>query len=364
MTIVSNDRSSKLASQTSEQTSEQLACHLTDMQKYRMQEVMKQTDHPIVVEWIRHIAHSQQRHAKLLPPVTDMMKWGDSVGLTFTIKKADKVYGYLYGTTHHFKKRPWVKMLTSLSLVTQARLFECSVLGLERNIKHRFSVEEQLDELAVKRGIATIGIDAENVTVPVLQEYIVENEKEQGLLSKPEELELEQIDPIKELARFVNGAFDQRTIYRVAMVALHSGIIELMRASVLIQDSVTDPDIVKKTAEWDKPRNQAMADNIDVLLKACEKVGHERQEPSPKCFFAIGAAHLIPSPSLPESVVELVAAHGWDVELVTHEGVEYQFPPSSHELTKSEAQRLGQLIHDMHYHPLFARQTPKPVSKL
>ncbi len=63
-------------------------------------------------------------------------------------------------------------------------------------------------------------------------------------------------------------------------------------------------------------RNEAMAENMDRLLKACGEVGLETQESPPKCFFAVGTDHLIPTKASPNSVVELLSMKSWTVEYI------------------------------------------------
>jgi hypothetical protein len=297
-----------------------------------------------------------KKHAKLLPPVT--LVPGDSEGITFVITKAKKIYGFLYGTMHNFSRGLLeAEILTHLSLSTQINLLNCSIIGTEITIQEEpssNSVEGSLMAIADKCGIVNIGIDDATCDRSMVGRTIAwTRDSRLDFLPRIEEPKFKELDQIEELASYLNGAKDARTLHRITTIALYSGIIELVWAAALSGSSM-EKDVYQNTLQ--KQRNQSMADNIDTLLNSCVVIGEERiGEMPPRCFFAIGISHLIPTPAIPESVVELVAKKGWRVERLVPKEAQLA---SSREMTAREARSIGELLVNMNPHPLYASQKP------
>jgi hypothetical protein len=338
-----------------------LDSYFSEMQKYAKKTVILKEDRPYLTGWVRAIVASQKKFAELIPPIA--CEAGDSHGITFEIKKGNRVYGYLYGTMHHFDKYRGMQIVTQISVQTLRRLFECAIIGTEVSLpdepKSR-SLEGTLLSFATQHGIANLGLDESNYKYPLMGrcwvreesnatdfESFIKAEKEKAAKEAAEEF-----DHMGELVRFVKGGRDNKiTLLRVKAIALYSGIIQFAWAASLRGKARS----LMRSAV-DSQRNLTMTENMDGLLKACDAVGLENQESPPKCFFAIGLNHLIPTKANPESVVELLAKKGWTVNMPPQK-IDAQFPPSSHILTREEAGCIGELIHTAHGNPLFKYQT-------
>lgn len=322
---------------------------LSEVQKYKKMRIMRIEDRPHAVDWVKTIVTTHRGHAELLPPIA--LKQGDSEGITFVITKAKKIYGFLYGTMHNFSSGLGeAEILTKLSLSTQINLLGCSIIGTEMTVKNEpssNSVEGALMAIADKCGIANIGIDDATCDRSMVGAVIA---MEGGMSPIKKEPKFKELDPIEELASYFEGAKDARTLDRVTTIALHSGIIELAWSAALTREATHRESAFQQTLQ--KKRNQSMAENIDTLLSACEVIGHETP---PRCFFAIGVSHLIPTPSIPQSVVELVAKKGWGVKRLVKQETQLTL---SREMTSREARSIGELIVHMRRHPLYASQKP------
>lgn len=329
---------------------------LSEMQKYKEKKMMTVEDRQHSVDWLRTIVASQKKHAKLIPPIT--LVPGDSEGITFVITKAKKIYGFLYGTMHNFSRGLLeAEILTNLSLDTQINLLSCSIIGTEVTVKNEpstHSVEGALMAIADKCGIANIGVD--DADRSMAGGTPIQIDDGQVFLPQITEPKFKKLDLIEELANYCNGARDARTLHRITVIALYTGIIEWAQSAALSRSSVEEKTGDQYQDTLQKQRHQSMADNIDALLTACVVIDEERKEERPpRGFFPLGISHLIPTPAVPESVVELLAKKGWKVERLAQEEVQLAF---SREMTALEALRITNLIDDMHRHPLYAAQKP------
>lgn len=336
-----------------------LESYFSEMEKYAKKEVILKEDRPYLAGWVRAIIASQNKFNKLIPPIP--FTPGDSHGITFEIKKANRVYGYLYGTIHHLHKLPELKIVTQISMQTLRRLLDCAIIGTEVSLPNEpksRSLEGTLLSFASQCGIVNLGLDERDYVYPIEYGAIAGDSATIEFLrkaNKPKTTAEADIDYMGELVRYLRGARDETTLLRVKMIALYSGLVQLAWAAILSGEAVDRPPSRARLAV-DLLRNLTMAENMDSLLKACDAVGLENQESPPKCFFAIGLHHLIPTRANPLSVVELLAKKGWTVEMPP-EKINAQFPPSSHVLTREEAGWIGELLQTTHRNPLFNYQT-------
>jgi hypothetical protein len=277
--------------------------------RYTQKRTLLKSDAPFIKNWIRDIISTRKKYTKWLP--LPVYRKGDAHGFTFVIKKEDLVRGYLFGTYHYLDKIVGGYEVAKISKAVQKRLDECAVLGTEvaatesdsegwgrlfldavisSKYDHPSSVEAALIHRAYYRGIVNFGIDAED------RDYGLNRRDSFGIEALPKGEKLEPNDVVK--ARF--------SLYR-------SGYFATTK-SLLLEEETMHPPSSKVKIEFSSLRNESMAENMDNMLKACDEVGQEVQEAPSKCFFAIGADHLVPTKALPNSVVELLAKKGWTVE--------------------------------------------------
>jgi len=321
-----------------------LRYHFFNIRQYGIKPVLLDQDLPYLKGWVKNIVASQKKFEPLLPPI--VLQEGDSQGIMFDILNSDNVVcGHLYATIHHLENFPNLQIVTKISKSTQQKLFECAILGTERTLLNKpasGSVDATLVTLGSQRGIANLGLD--KLDYP---SYMEETQTADGSeMSKT-------IDPMGDLARYLHEDRETSTLFRIKVIALYCGIIQLAWASTL--SFHRKHPISPAQLAVDIERNQKMTENMDHLLQACKELGLENQQPSAKCFFAIGLRHLIPTPSNPASVVELLAQKGWNVKLQQNERPD--FPVVSHELTEAEAEDLDWLITKTNEESLFKYQT-------
>jgi uncharacterized protein YbaP (TraB family) len=197
---------------------------------------------------------------------------------------------------HELDGVPGGEQVVKISPKTQERLSKCAILGTEiYHYGHKIppdsvhSVDEVLTRYAYKRGIANIGIDHESCR----NDYL---------------LLLPSIVSSRPSAKDIETS-NKRT--QTLVSAYLKGDIDSIRD----WNSQGFFHSCKEGQAWLSRRNQAMADNIDALLKGCKKVERSMSSGPLVCFFAIGAGHLVSTPSVP-SVVELLSEKGWSVNQI------------------------------------------------
>lgn len=281
--------------------------------KYGQKKTLMKSDGPFLKEWVKDIVSTQKKYATAIPPV--VYEEGDSQGLSFSIKKEGQIRGYLHGTMHSMD---YMKLyeLSRISKIVEQRLYECVILSTEIAVNEEddlftnaifssevgipSSVESALIARAYHRGIANLGIDAEerNELISSLPASLPKKFQE-GI----ELLFLEQKLKILKDPNFQNLFSSYRR-----------GDLEGYQAAMLKVEE-THPES-EKAIENISARNLAMAENIDRLIKACEEVGTEIHEPHLKCFFAVGVSHLIHPKEESNTVVKLLVKKGYLVEFL------------------------------------------------
>lgn len=331
---------------------------LSEVQQYKKKKMIRSEDRPYVLDWVKTIVSRHRKYVKLLPSIT--LEPGDSEGVTYVITKAKKIYGFLYGTMHNFSFDFLEgEILTKLSLETQIRLLSCHIIGTEITVEDEptvHSVEGALMNIADQCAITNIGIDDATCDRSQVGTIVTIAVDSKGIASQPkkEKPKLKEQDHIEDLSSYLTGATDERTLNRITLIALHTGVLEFAWAASLTRARTFPDSDYQKSLQIQ--RHQAMAENIHTLLSACEVIGQESEgTPPPRCFFPIGISHLIPTQAVPKSVVELVAEKGWQVERIVKKNTKLAF---SREMTKREAQLIGELIVDMRKKPLFHSHKP------
>lgn len=245
---------------------------------------LSKRDHSHIYQWIQRIVILQQHATVFLQSPK-----GSSQGITYSIKNGNEVCGYLYSTIHNNRNR-----VDQISVNTQKRLAECAILGTELNhsISYSDGVEKELVLRAYEWGLAMTGIDDRRLF----------GEEETHLVSCNSSAVKFLLNQWMILHAYYTGNKD-----RMIMLSKNSETIApLQNQEYLLIE-----------------RNHIMTENMDLLLKACDKVAQEKRVAPIKCFFAVGFLHVIPYYSC--NLVELLQKKGWTLEYVTPKPVPLRY---------------------------------------
>lgn len=286
-----------------------------------------------LTSWVREIVSCQGLFRKLLPSI--VLEKGASKGFLFVIKKDGKTRGYLFGTIHYLTT-PAMQKAAQVTEVVQKCLCESSILGTEKASREHdplVSVDRRLEVLAESRGIVNFGIDGvvrseleKDLQEKVLQESVKYVKEQMDLLADPKATKKNDSDELSSQrsnssSRVKRQKFEQAapkkeeptTSLDPVIEAYCSGDIKTF-LQLRKHEKIPDGFEKEKFININHKRNQEMALNIDALLKACEKAGAEMHVETPKCFFAVGAAHLLFSKIIPESVVDILSKMKWELQ--------------------------------------------------